>query len=57
MLVLGVWRLGVSASECVCVCVRMTGCVGWLFFRGWVEEQWGRFTEGRWCGESTKPGS
>ena len=57
MSVLGVWRLGVSASECVCVCVRMTGCVGWLFFRGWVEEKWGRITEGRWCGESTKPGS
>ena len=35
VLELGVWRLGVIASECVCVCMcKDDWCVGWLSFRG-----------------------
>ena len=44
---------------CVCVCVvRKVGCVGWLNFRVELKKKdWDRFAEGRWCGESAKPGS
>ena len=54
MCVVNVWVVEMG-EVVVCVVWGLVGERGWLLAE--EGEGWDRFTEGRWCGESTKSGS